>query len=82
MEKFAPSLDNWTTLFLLVAAQGLFIVFITSYLFYCILKNTSFFTIFQDYFIALTMSLCVYAIGYLGYARPHVLAGKTVLRKH
>lgn len=67
--KLTSSFQKWSRLL-----NGLYLGFIAGYIAYYLLLNTPYFNIFQDYTIAVAMSICIYGIGYAGFARPDMLS--------
>ena len=53
----------------------LYTAFVVSYFTYFMLVRTQFFTRTQDYIIAISMSVFIYAIGFLGYRKPQIFKG-------
>jgi AraC-like DNA-binding protein len=70
-------LQNWSR-----SLYMLYLGYVAGYVAYYLLLNTPYFDIFQDYTIAIAMSICIYGIGYTGYARPRVLSSEPTPPAH
>lgn len=58
----------------------LYTAFAASYFVYFVLVHTRMFHRVHDYFIALSMSLFIYIVGYLGYRKPAIFRGRILER--
>lgn len=58
--------------------MGLYIGFVGGYLFYYVLVNTPYFTLFYDYSISLAMTVFIYTVGVLGYKQPAIFSGQAL----
>lgn len=58
----------------------LYTAFAASYFLYFVVVQTRWFNRVHDYYIALTMTLFVYTVGYLGYRKPAIFRGRMLER--